>query len=615
MKCIVATFAFGLLAAAAVTASAQNAQAVSSHAIREVIREKLKVPPERWEELLRATALRDSAQRVPSPAKSAVEETTISADPLPESEMHAIVNPADPSNILVSAMRLNQGNQQEALLCPIYYSKDGGRSWNKSAFKNIPRETGALVAGGGDPVFAADADGKLYFSWINLYLLNFTSIYMGMFWVSSTDGGVTWDRAANDLIGRARIVSLSATEAFDKQWLATDRTSSPWRNTVYAAMFHPDPAGIKIAVRKKAPDSLGFTQTSVRVSSADFRFVQFASTAVDPQGGLHVTFFASRDSVTFSLYHALSTDGGSSFTAETKVSDVHFPRYSADERASSIAGLDTGRVYPCPHIVADHSQGASRGTLYMTWTGDGIDRYEGNGTDIFFSRSGDNGASWSPPLVVNDDPRGRVRDQFHPSLAVNENGVIAVTWYDRRDDADNMKAHFSLSFSFDGGRSFAKNIPVTSQAMDFASAGTRNSGFTVGEYTQVVMTKTEAIPFWADGRKNDGDLNIMAAFIPIAPVSRVERIGTVAEGFRLDAVHPHPVAAESAVTWSIDVASPVQLRVSDALGRIVAILIDGAQRAGTHRTGFDARALAPGTYYLSLSTAAGTTTRSMVVAR
>src|SRR5437870_4363734 len=39
--------------------------------------------------------------------------------------------------------------------------------------------------------------------------------------------------------------------------------------------------------------------------------------------------------------------------------------------------------------------------------------------DIFFTRSGDGGATWSAPVTVNDD--GTTNDQWQPTLAVMPN--------------------------------------------------------------------------------------------------------------------------------------------------------------------------------------------------
>ena len=167
----------------------------------------------------------------------------------------------------------------------------------------------------------------------------------------------------------------------------------------------------------------------------------------------------------------------------------------------------------------------------------------------------------------------------------------------------------------DSGKSFAKNIPVSSQDFDLALAGSQNGRFAIGEYTQVLLTNTHAIPFWADGRTDNGNLNIMASFIPIAPVSSVERSGTVSEGVSLGAMSPNPSRSMTAVSWSIARETQLSLFVTDAIGRRIATLLEGIQPAGSRSSSFDTRAYAPGTYYLTLRSGLGSSTRAFVVTR
>jgi len=62
-----------------------------------------------------------------------------------------------------------------------------------------------------------------------------------------------------------------------------------------------------------------------------------------------------------------------------------------------------------------------------------MDQTASNGTDIFLSRSTDGGATWSPPLRVNDDPARVANDQFNQWLAVDpSNGSVNLSWNDTR---------------------------------------------------------------------------------------------------------------------------------------------------------------------------------------
>jgi hypothetical protein len=58
---------------------------------------------------------------------------------------------------------------------------------------------------------------------------------------------------------------------------------------------------------------------------------------------------------------------------------------------------------------------------------------------VKFTQSIDGGATWSAPVVVNDnvDPPGEPTDQFQPSVAAGPNGAVAIAFYDRRGTCPN----------------------------------------------------------------------------------------------------------------------------------------------------------------------------------
>ena len=61
------------------------------------------------------------------------------------------------------------------------------------------------------------------------------------------------------------------------------------------------------------------------------------------------------------------------------------------------------------------------------------EKNESDNTDIFVRHSDDGGATWSPPVRVNDD--GTTNSQFLPKISLDPTtGNIAVVWYDSRAD-------------------------------------------------------------------------------------------------------------------------------------------------------------------------------------
>ena len=84
-------------------------------------------------------------------------------------------------------------------------------------------------------------------------------------------------------------------------------------------------------------------------------------------------------------------------------------------------------------LAVDYSDGPNGGRLYVVWQ-DHADNPFGDDL-IMLSHSDDGGVSWSAPQKINQTPSGTFTDQaFEPTVHVNDDGVVAVSYYDFRDD-------------------------------------------------------------------------------------------------------------------------------------------------------------------------------------
>jgi len=77
-----------------------------------------------------------------------------------------------------------------------------------------------------------------------------------------------------------------------------------------------------------------------------------------------------------------------------------------------------------PQYAGERSLGIRGNWLFAVWCRNTI----GNGRDVFFSRSWNNGQDWSEPVVVNAD--GGSGDQTSPCIAVPESGSIYIAYCD-----------------------------------------------------------------------------------------------------------------------------------------------------------------------------------------
>ena len=538
-----------------------------------------------------------------------------------EAEIHAAINPADSNNIVISPIRQNFTNAK--ISCPVYYSKDFGSTWNVSAFQNMPYQSGMLSGGGGDPVFAFDSNGRLYFSWIDLYgsqtAFLMGTVNMGIFWAYSDDGGENWIKPDNDtiLLGKLQMTlgtpSKIVSPISDKQWMAVDNSDYVHKGNLYVSFVTISQNGqnsnYQIKCKTKKANSNKFTITANVTSLSEFSFVQFASIVVDAFSNVHVLFYGTKDGSTMALWHSKSSNGGYTFSAPNKISNVRFNlpilQISPED---IIKGIDKNRLYPSPYIAAD----PNNGNVYVTWTAFGIDGNNGNGSEIFFSKSSNLGNTWSTPIVVNDDHTAN--HNYYSSIFVKQNGEIKISWFDRRGDASNIKSNYYYATSKDLGNTFEPNTKITSVATDFSKIGSKNQNFGIGEYTQLLASENYTIPIWCDGRTNDGNLKVYAAFINDL-TSDIDKLSNINNEIELGNVYPNPASNKINFELKLKHDNLVHFRIIDSDGRIISDFVPFRHINGSHFETIDVSGISNGVYYLIIESEFGQLTRKINICR
>lgn len=542
-------------------------------------------------------------------------EMEVSANSLVESEIHAAINPLDSNNIIISPIRQKPGDQTEVINCPVYFTNDFGNNWSESKFQAKPSRDNVLLAGGGDPVLAFDSEGTAYHTWINLYFTrinnNYDSVFADMYWAKSTDGGNNWVRSDNDLVGNGLgKYTLNSTyglnRMLDKQWIAVDRSDSPFKNNLYVVLTEITGGttnNSRIKLFKKLAGSDTFLSESVQINKYSYNLVQFSSIDVDHKGTIHITFYGNNGSVN-SLYYLNSTDGGNTFSTETKITDFTFAgsRLILGNQNDRVIGMSQQRFYPCPILAVDKSlKSVYAGNLYIVWTANGINSVKGNGMDIYFSSSSDNGKTWSSPVVINDDEKGKKTSQYYPSITVNNLGIVVICWYDRRNDSTDNNAHYYITASFDGGKTFLPNYKISGLETNFSKVGIRNNSFGIGEYNQVLATDYYAIPVWADGRTNDGNLNIYTAFIPLdKSLLSVERISNIYNTVSVEEIFPNPATNKISIKIKGSFDASAEFQILDFRGNII-ISFDQVVLNNNDIFEFSLDKLSAGNYFFKLT--------------
>jgi len=132
-------------------------------------------------------------------------------------------------------------------------------------------------------------------------------------------------------------------------------------------------------------------------------------------------------------------------------------------------------------LAVDYSSGPNAGRAYIAWQ-DHDDNPFGDDL-ILLSHSDDGGLTWSAPVKVNQTPSDAFTDQaFEPTVHVNAGGVVAVTYYDFRDDVQGdgeLTTDSWIAHSHDGGQTWTEDPLADSFDMHQAPYA---RGYFVGDY-------------------------------------------------------------------------------------------------------------------------------------
>ena len=186
---------------------------------------------------------------------------------------------------------------------------------------------------------------------------------------------------------------------------------------------------------------------------------------------------------------------GEHLSEPSKISDWYYP-FS-----------ENGRLSYIPVIAADRSSGPFHDRLYVVWTDSRSARAE-----VYLSWSRDRGQTWSLPKAVNDDAphvNGASPNDFHGAVAVNKDGIVGVSWYDRRENPDDLGWRQRFAASLDGGVTFSPSVAVSEALYDLS----RNDPPAVNEKVERTVLSTGAKfmnPRWAFVN-NGGDTGSIVA--------------------------------------------------------------------------------------------------------
>ncbi len=360
-----------------------------------------------------------------------------------------------------------------------YASDDGGVHWKQTLYVD---EKSQLMSTG-DPACDFGPDGKAYSVYLQPAIkpeADDVLVYQ------SNDGGATWE-------------APSHIDWIDREYVTVDTTGGKYNGRIYingtgsaGRMDHGlgdiQSTEIGISIQHSTDGGKTFDAPLKRFSTPQHWVLGMGNGAV-LSDGTYIAIFGEqvdRSDMTQKrpakpdamLKMISSTDGGISFSPASVISPWYM-NYGNIGTTSSIV----------PTVAVDRSHGPFRDRLYVVWP----DYRSGRG-EILLSYSKDKGKTWSKPHVVDDDrawPAPAVGpDDIMPVVDVNRDGVVGVSWYDRRDNPHNLGWWVRFSASNDGGETFSPSVRVSSApdsirlGPEISLEGTSNGGGKPGSRTK-----------------------------------------------------------------------------------------------------------------------------------
>jgi len=264
---------------------------------------------------------------------------------------------------------------------------------------------------------------------------------------------------------------------------------------------------------------------------------------------------------------------------------------------------------------------APNGNIYCTVQ----DMLQGNGWDVAFIKSTNQGTTWSTPVRVNDDISTPNADQLEPWIEVDWRGVIHVFWMDNRNyySTNTYECDVYYSYSTDGGTTWAANekvndiSPISRSSGDFSRMGDyqvidSDSSHVYCQWTQCNAAGTAGADFTST--------RVLPAASDVEEKPTGNPWVSHSMNFELAPSRPNPVINGTELAFQLEKPSQASLRVYDLTGKLVRTVVTGSLDAGPHTARWDARdesgkPVTSGVYFYRLESGGLTATKQLVVTR
>jgi len=364
-------------------------------------------------------------------------------------ESSVAVNPLDPMNVAYASC------------VELRVSNDGGATFGPPVLGNFP-PTHTLA---GDPVVLFDSEGRLFWQFLG--------------WLTSGEGIDIFIAQCDPVTGEilpGYPVCVSEQAGIpgydgnfnDKPWMVVDAwDGSPYQNNLYIAWTNFPGSGSVVYASRSEDQGLTWSNR-VRLTFTSSMFDWPVHMAVASNGDVYCAeHYGTNITSRIKMYR--SSDGGSSYSGvgDPYPNGMAYLGTNYQGSTSSYAADFWFQGSFQPWILPDP---ADPGTLCVVACSDPNGQI-GNGDDgnIYIVRSTDYGQTWSSRQRVDSDPGNFL--QVFPAASVDpQNGNIAVTWYDAREEHFNGNNNYLLNtyaaVSFDGGLTFEPDFRIDDEPFD-----------------------------------------------------------------------------------------------------------------------------------------------------
>ncbi len=456
-------------------------------------------------------------------------------------------NPANLNNLVAAYIEYNGAVNPNTYDCISYRSTDLGNTWNTRVQINAADRN--VVELCFDPVIRFSPAGNAYATYLATYKSLIGVQHYTINARYSFDQGQTWSfHGINPGVLDVGGVFCGNT-LLDEPWIAVD----PVNFRLYVAFLELDVTGNNCEIynyRMRVATTTDLYGTHNQWSFVDVtsspNTLNGANIAVAPNGDVLLAWYDSQGvnggSGTVAEKFARSTNHGASFSAPVTIATP----YSTANQLCSLWNI-FGTMDPKLAVGTNPSNPTSYNAyvVYGARPQLGAQGCNTDMIDIYYTKSSDQGNTWSTPLDLTLGGLGNNPDQFYPSIAIDSDNELHVTYADMGVNNLNTYQYQTMHlYSRDQGVTWIGPIAVASVA------ASSNAKFE-GDYYDIATSGQRIIPIWTDQRNGGDDIYAAVSYQSPSPPQYLKATSVTASSVQISWTPPGLLGIPSTANYKI----------------------------------------------------------------